>query len=88
VKQEAVVSERVEEVGRSVVDYLGRHEEAMDSFEGIARFWIPRQRLHAELNVLEIALTELVKADVLEALEIESAQFFRLRRNHSQARDE
>jgi hypothetical protein len=86
VKHELVGRERVEAVGRAVVDYLGQHENAMDSFEGIARFWIPRQRLQAELQALEIALTELVQADVLEALELESGQFFRLRPTKPESR--
>ena len=77
--------ERIEEVERSVLDYLGQHADAMDSFEGIARFWIPRQRLHAELNLLETAITELVKADVLEALEIGSGQLFRLRSKRAES---
>jgi len=70
--------EQVGHVARAVVEYLRKHPNAMDSFEGIARFWILRQRIEAELEVLEKAVTALVEARVLEVVQVESLQFFRL----------
>lgn len=81
-------NKRVEEMARAVVDYLRQHPNAMDSFDGIARFWIPRQRVEAELETLELAVRELVNSGVIEVYEVDSERFFRLPQKATVCRSE
>ena len=74
--------ERVRQVAREIEDYLRAHPQAADSLEGIATWWVSRQRIQDEVEVVQAALVELSRAGVLlEALDPMGGQpIYRLKR--------
>lgn len=44
-----------------ILAYLKRHPEAMDTLDGIVRWWIPRQRIEESVQTVHKALDYLVK---------------------------
>ncbi|MDZ7754049.1 MAG: hypothetical protein U5S82_21020 [Gammaproteobacteria bacterium] len=59
--------ERVRDVAREIEHYLESHPQAADSLEGIANWWISRQRLQTELEVVRAALEQLSQAGIVSA---------------------
>jgi hypothetical protein len=57
--------ERARAIAQEVETYLARYPEAVDSVDGIVRWWLPRLRLEEALADLERALGLLVKRGVL-----------------------
>ena len=57
--------ERIRQVARAIENYLRTHPQAADSLEGIASWWVPRQRIHDELEVVQAALVQLARAGVV-----------------------
>ncbi len=53
-------------VARLIEDYLRSHPEAMDSFEGISKWWITRQKLHESAYSVNNALNILIHKGVVE----------------------
>ncbi len=53
-------------VARLIEEYLRSHPEAMDSFEGISKWWITRQKLHESAYSVNNALTILIIKGVIE----------------------
>jgi len=56
-----------EEVEQAVLDYLRSHPNAGDTLEGIAGWWIARQRVQIAVQVVARALTRLVQRGLIEA---------------------
>jgi hypothetical protein len=54
--------ERVGSVAREIEHYLETHPLAVDSLEGIATWWVLRQRIRAEVELVRAALEHLVAA--------------------------
>jgi len=54
------------EVLREILSYLLQRPEGKDTFEGIARFWIPRQRIRESMRVVQGVLQELVAKGFLQ----------------------
>ncbi len=48
-----------EEIARRILDYLRKHPKAGDTLEGIAKWWMLRQRLTESLEVVDQALRRL-----------------------------
>ncbi len=48
-----------------ILQYLEEHTNAMDTLEGIAKWWIPRQRLDESLQTVDKALDYLVERKVI-----------------------
>jgi len=52
-------AERVQAIANEVERYLTDHPQAADSVEGIASWWLARQRIHYELEMVRSALEHL-----------------------------
>ncbi|NOT87860.1 MAG: hypothetical protein HOP03_06745 [Lysobacter sp.] len=48
------------EIEEAVLSYLGRHPQAADTLEGIANWWLPRQRYVTAQARIEAVLLQLV----------------------------
>jgi hypothetical protein len=57
---------RDDEVKQAVTQYLMDHPNAMDTFDGIAQWWVPRQHVRFDLAVLANVLNELTGQGILE----------------------
>lgn len=57
--------ERVDSVAKEIERYLESHPQASDSLEGIATWWISKQRIRNELEVVRAALEQLTQAGVV-----------------------
>lgn len=57
---------RTEEVAEQVARYLDAHPEASDTVEGIAKWWLSRQRLDDSRELVLAALAILVERRVVE----------------------
>ncbi|MGS2718693.1 hypothetical protein ACVBE9_11000 [Eionea flava] len=58
-------------VARLIEEYLRSHPEAMDSFDGISKWWITRQKLYESADAVNSALGMLVDKGVIEKVEDE-----------------
>jgi response regulator RpfG family c-di-GMP phosphodiesterase len=63
------------DIADKVLDYFRRHADAMDSVEGIARFWV-----HEDRTVVEACLRHLQERGLLDRREIAGTAFYSLRR--------
>jgi hypothetical protein len=54
------------EVAAAILQYLAEHEQAADTAAGIARWWMGRDNGALSIDVVELALTDLVRAGLLE----------------------
>ena len=59
--------ERVSSVAREIEQYLAAHPQAIDSLEGIATWWVLRQRICTEVGLVRAALGQLMAAGVVAA---------------------
>jgi hypothetical protein len=59
------VDRRAAQVARQVVRYLETHPDASDTIDGIARWWLARQRLDDAREIVRVALDLLVDRGVL-----------------------
>jgi hypothetical protein len=57
---------REDDVADVILDYLTEHPQASDTFKGIAEWWIMRQRVRVEVNLLKKVLHQLTGSGVLE----------------------
>jgi hypothetical protein len=57
--------EKVDGVAQEIERYLESHPHAADSLEGISIWWMSRQRIRGELEVVRAALQQLVNAGVV-----------------------
>ncbi len=63
-------------IGERVLDYFRRNAQAMDSIDGIARFW-----LHEDRHAVEACLVELCASGQLEKRTIAGTDFYSLHQN-------
>lgn len=68
------------ELGEAIRQYLAEHPQAMDTLEGIAEWWLMRQRVRVDLEVLERVLRHLTAEGVLEQMGSGDQARFRLRK--------
>lgn len=64
--QSAVDATDVERLAGEILRYLSTHREAADTAEGIARWWIKRQRLEDTVARVQVALDRLVERSLVE----------------------
>lgn len=57
--------ERVKAVAREIEHYLQAHPQAADSWEGIATWWVSRQRIREEVALVRAALEKLLEKEVV-----------------------
>ena len=66
-------------MGKAILAYLHEHPSAMDTLEGIAEWWVVRQRIRRDLALLQTVLDRLVKEDILEEISTSASSLYRLR---------
>lgn len=71
-------SEREAELEAAVLGYLAEHPHAADTVEGIASWWLMRQRVRDEVRALARVLRRLVDGGVLEQIGTGEAARYRL----------
>jgi Fe2+ or Zn2+ uptake regulation protein len=52
---------RIAQLKDEILKYLGAHPQAADTVEGIANWWLPRQRYEEEIQKVQQALDDLVE---------------------------
>ncbi len=57
------------EMGEAIFEYLAEHPQASDTQEGIAEWWIMRQRIRVEVTKLAKVLRHLAECSLLEKSE-------------------
>jgi hypothetical protein len=62
--------------------YLAEHPEAMDTTEGIAEWWLMRQRIRVDLEALMKVLSRLTGEGVLEQIGDGDSARYRLNAPH------
>ena len=62
------ITRREPELESAVRRYLAEHPEAMDTIEGIAEWWLMRERMRVDLEALNRTLGRLTDEGVLERL--------------------
>jgi Fe2+ or Zn2+ uptake regulation protein len=67
------------ELDTALVDYLAEHPEAMDTADGIAEWWLTRQRIRVDLAALARVLSRLTDLGVLEKIGSDENARYRLR---------
>lgn len=56
----------LDDLAKEIAGYLSQHPEASDSVQGIARWWLTRQRLEVAINAVGQALELLEQNEVVE----------------------
>jgi ATP-dependent RNA circularization protein (DNA/RNA ligase family) len=74
------IKQREAELGRAVMNYLTEHPHAMDSVQGIAEWWVMRQRARVEVETLVKVLQQLVDEARVEKVDLPNGPLYRLRR--------
>ena len=64
----------VTETATAIERYLGSRPQAAETVEGIARWWLARQRYDDAVDVIERALDLLVQRGVVERLALSGGQ--------------
>ena len=77
--------ERVSSVAREIEQYLAAHPQALDSLEGIATWWVLRQRIRTEVGLVQAALGQLMAAGVVSAEQVGNTRepVYRLKKHGS-----
>ncbi len=68
-----------QELADAVFAYLAEHPDAMDTVEGIAEWWVMRQRVRVEVERVDRVLRRQAENGVLETLGAGSSRRYRLR---------
>lgn len=70
------------ELERAIRFYLAEHPEAMDTTEGIAEWWLMRQRIRVDLEAVVRVLSRLTGEGVLERIGEGEFARYRLKAPH------
>jgi hypothetical protein len=62
-----------EKVRREILEYLSSHPDASDDIEGIALFWVTRQRIRVAVAVVQDAVRDLVNEGILAEIKGQGA---------------
>jgi hypothetical protein len=69
-----------EELAGAVLDYLEEHPHAMDTFEGIAQWWLAGRKVHVDEASLAHVLDRLAREGVLERIGTGESARYRLKK--------
>lgn len=61
----AVLANRQQGLMDAIEAHLANHPQAADSADGVARWWLGRQGIHADATEVELALAQLVARHAL-----------------------
>ena len=79
------ISEQLDqELADAVLSYLAEHPAAMDTIEGIAEWWLTRQRVRVAVERVARVLGRQTEEGVLEAVGAGPSRRYRLRQGDSQ----
>ena len=67
------------ELAKMVLGYLNEHPNGMDTLQGIAEWWIPRQQVRVNVERLARTLDDLTRDGVLEQIGAKGDTLYRLR---------
>jgi hypothetical protein len=70
---------REEALAQLILGYLAECPQSMDTLEGIAEWWVMRQRIRLEVQAVSKALEQLVAQGVLEEFSNQGNQYYRLK---------
>lgn len=56
------------ELAQAVIDYLAEHPQAMDTLQGIAEWWVMRQKVRVDVEALARVLRQLTEQGILEQI--------------------
>jgi hypothetical protein len=70
-----------DELAEAILSYLADHPQAMDTLDGIAEWWILRQRVTIEVNRVARVLGRLTEQGLLECLGTGPGRRYRLKRD-------
>ena len=72
-------------VALAILDYLSKNQQAQDTLQGIAQWWLPQQHIETNRATLKGALAELVaKGFILESKGKDAQTHYRV--NHRKLR--
>jgi Fe2+ or Zn2+ uptake regulation protein len=71
---------REQVLARCVLDYLAAHPRAMDTLEGIAEWWVMREQVRVDLQLLGRVLRQLTEQGLLEEIHSGAEVRFSLKR--------
>ena len=74
------VRRREEELANAILQYLAEHPEAQDTMEGIASFWVMRQKVKEEVKDVSRVLRRLTKSGQLEKVKRGNHVLYRLKK--------
>jgi hypothetical protein len=78
-KTETVCATPAEDVLEAeVLAYLAEHPQAMDTLEGIAEWWLQRERIRADVEALSRAIRRLVDRGALQEVGTSDEPSYRL----------
>jgi hypothetical protein len=66
--------DEVANVADEIARYLAAHAHAADSLEGIAKWWLTRQRIEEALGTIELALQRLAAVGIVGSFETNTGQ--------------
>ena len=71
------------ELAKAILEYLAEHPDAHDTAEGIASFWVMRQKVKEEVKDVSRVLRQLTKSGQLEKVKRGDHVLYRLRKERS-----
>jgi Fe2+ or Zn2+ uptake regulation protein len=73
-----------QDLGSAILAYLAERSQAMDTVEGIAEWWLLRQRVIFAVQQVERVLQQLQAREIVETVEQGRTTFYRLRRPNAE----
>jgi hypothetical protein len=67
------------ELAQSILQYLAEHPMAQDTAEGIASFWVMRQKVKEDIKAVSRVLQQLTKSGQLEQVKLGQNILYRLK---------
>lgn len=67
--------DKIKQVAQEILDYLQRNPNAADTLNGIANWWISKQRIKENVYVVEQALENLEQQGEIKKVEIKKDLF-------------
>lgn len=61
-----------------ILNYLAKHPEAMDTVEGITRWWLLKERIDQSLQTVTSTLNFLQQLGFIEVRKIQENEFYKL----------
>jgi hypothetical protein len=81
--EQAGKSDYEAQLAEAVMNYLAEHPQAMDTLQGIAEWWVMRQKVRADLEALTKVLSDLADQGLLEKIGSGERARYRLKARRS-----